>query len=38
MVIPFGIFLALRQQGKEDKEKFKQKNCCGAVGVRLPSA
>ena len=25
-------------QGKEDKEKHKQKNCCGAVGVRSPSA
>jgi hypothetical protein len=29
---------ALLTQGKEDKEKFKQKNSCGAVGVRLPSA
>jgi len=29
---------ALLAQGKEDKEKDKQKNCCGAVGVRLPSA
>ncbi|MBQ5608035.1 MAG: chromate transporter [Oscillospiraceae bacterium] len=25
-------------QGKEDKLKYKQKNCCGAVGVRFPSA
>jgi hypothetical protein len=29
---------ALLTQGKEDKEKYNQKNCCGAVGVRLPSA
>jgi hypothetical protein len=29
---------ALLTQSKEDKEKYKQKNCCGAVGVRLPSA
>ena len=25
-------------KGKEDKEKYKQKNCCGAVGVRFSSA
>ena len=29
---------ALLAQGKEDKEKYKQKNRCGAVGVQLPSA
>jgi len=29
---------ALLMQGKEDKEKYKYKNCCGAVGVRFPSA
>jgi len=29
---------ALLAQGKEDKEKYKQKDCCGAVGVRFPSA
>jgi len=29
---------ALLTQGKEDKEKCKQKNCCGAVGVRFLSA
>ena len=29
---------ALLMQGKKDKQKFKQKNCCGAVVVRLPSA
>jgi len=29
---------ALLTQGKKDKQKYKQKNCCGAVVVRLPSA
>jgi hypothetical protein len=29
---------ALLTQGKEDKQKYKQKNSCGAVVVRLSSA
>jgi hypothetical protein len=29
---------ALLTQGKENKEKYKQKDCCGAVGVRFPTA
>ncbi|MBR7122821.1 MAG: hypothetical protein IKC95_05145 [Oscillospiraceae bacterium] len=28
----------LLTQAEEDKEKSKQKDCCGAVGVRLPTA
>ena len=29
---------SLLTQAEEDKEKYKQKDCGGAVGVRLPSA
>ena len=29
---------SLLTQAEEDKEKYKQKNCCGAVGVRLSAA
>ena len=29
---------ALLTQGKEDQEKYKQKDRCGAVGVRFPTA
>ncbi|MBR7122217.1 MAG: hypothetical protein IKC95_02015 [Oscillospiraceae bacterium] len=29
---------SLLTQAEEDKEKYKQKDCCGAVGVRLPTA
>jgi hypothetical protein len=29
---------ALLAQGKEDKQKYKRKDGCGAVGVRLPTA
>ena len=29
---------ALLTQGKEDKEKYKRKDYCGAIGIRLPAA
>jgi len=29
---------ALLTQGKEDKGKYKQKDSCGATGVRFPTA
>ena len=29
---------SLLTQAEEDKEKYKQKDCCGAVGVRFPAA
>jgi len=29
---------SLLTQAEEDKEKCKKKGCCGAVGVRLPTA
>ncbi|MBR7121889.1 MAG: hypothetical protein IKC95_00300 [Oscillospiraceae bacterium] len=37
----FGFFAddeSLLTQAEEDKEKYKRKDCCGAVGVRLPTA